>query len=71
MNTLGGSIVRQKATPEEVVKMENPVSLYHPREFNGSMYVCSHAGEILKFSDAGDYQVYVIWGGQPQCKNST
>jgi hypothetical protein len=57
--------------PEEVVKMENPVSLYHPREFNGSMYVCSHAGEILKFSDAGDYQVYVIWGGQPQCKNST
>jgi hypothetical protein len=68
MNSLGnGSLVRQKAVVEEVCKMENPVSLYNPREYNGSMYVCSHAGEILKFSDAGDYQVYVIWGGQPTC----
>lgn len=68
MNTLGnGSIVRQKALVEEVFKMDNPVSLYSPREYNGSMYVCSYAGEIFKFSDSGDYQVCVIWAGQPSC----
>jgi hypothetical protein len=67
MNTIGGSIVRQKANVEEVFKIDSPVSLYNPREYNGSLYVCSQAGEILKFSDNGDYQVYVIWGGQPTC----
>ena len=69
MNTLGnGTVVRQKGEIETVFKTENPVCLFNPREYNGSMYVCSYAGEIIKFSDSGDYQVYVIWGGQPSCK---
>ncbi len=68
MNTLGtGSIVKYRATVEQVVKIEGPVSLYNPRECNGNLYVCSHAGEIIKFTESGEYQVYVIWGGQPSC----
>jgi len=67
MNTFGVSIIRQKAVVEEVFQMEYKVSLHNPREYNGNMYVCSYAGEIIKFSDTGDYQVSIIWEGQPSC----
>jgi hypothetical protein len=68
MNSLGGgSTVKIKGVVEKVINMEGPVSLHHPRECNGSLYVCSHAGEVIKFTESGDYQVYFIWGGQPSC----
>jgi hypothetical protein len=70
MNTLGnGTIIRQKAVVEKVCEMEAPVRLFSPREYNGSIYVCSHAGEILKVNDNGEYQSCLTIGGQPNCKN--
>lgn len=69
MNMMNANIVRQKASIEKVCEIRTPVSLYSPREDSqGNMYVCSHAGEILKFSDNGDIQVFLTIGGQPNCK---
>ncbi len=68
MNSSGsGNIIKYKAILEHVVKIEGPVSLYHPRECNGNLYVCSYAGEIIKFTESGDYEVSLSWGGQPSC----
>jgi hypothetical protein len=69
MNTYSnGSIIRQKVVLEKVCELNIPISLYSPREDNnGNMFVCSHAGEILRFTDEGDIQVYLTIGGQPNC----
>jgi hypothetical protein len=71
MNSLAnGTIIRQKAYVEKVCELESPVRLSNPREFNDNLYVCSHAGEILKVNENGDCQSLVIVGGQPNCKIS-
>lgn len=69
MHTLsGGTFVRQKAIIETVFEMDTPVTLSHPREgIDGSLYVCSHGGEILKFTDEGEYGVFKTLGGMPNC----
>lgn len=68
MNTMTNNIVRQKAVVDKVCELQTPVSLYGPREDgHGNMYVCSHAGEILRFTDDGDVQVFLTIGGQPNC----
>lgn len=69
MNTLTSSIIRQKAIIEVVCEEKNvPMSLYGIREDNnGNMYVCSHAGEILRVGEDGTLQVFLTIGGQPNC----
>jgi hypothetical protein len=69
MNTLsGGTVIRHKAVAEKVFQTDVPVSLCGPREDSqGNMYVCSQAGEILKYTDGGDHQVHLTIGGQPVC----
>lgn len=69
MNTLsGGTFIRHKATLETVFQLDAPVVLSNPREDDeGNMYVCSQAGEILKFTDEGDVSSYQILGGVPSC----
>jgi hypothetical protein len=69
MNTYSsGNIIRQKVIVEKFCQCSTPISLYSPREDSkGNMYVCSHAGEILKFTDEGDIDVYLTIGGQPNC----
>ena len=70
MNTMAnGSIVRQKAVIEKVCEVNVPVSFYGLREDNlGYMYVCSHAGEILRFNENWQLEVFLTIGGQPNCK---
>ena len=69
MNSIGtATIVKQKAQVEKAFEIDVPVCLYGPREDNnGNMYVCSYAGEILRFEDGGSYQVFLTIGGQPNC----
>lgn len=68
MNAINGNIIRQKAYVETVCEMRSTVSLYAPREDSqGNMYACSHAGEILRFNDNGEFQVFLTIGGQPSC----
>jgi len=65
-----GGIFRKKVAIEKVCELNIPISLHSPREDNnGNMFVCSHAGEILRFTDEGDIQVYLTIGGQPNCIN--
>lgn len=72
MNSISNlSLVRQKATVETVFQMDVPVNLYGPREDqNGSMYVCSQVGEILKFTETGEWEIFLTIGGQPLCKST-
>ena len=67
MNTIsGGTFIKTKPKVEIVFEMETPVVLCNPREDNeGNMYVCSHAGEILKFSDDGEVSTFFTLGGMP------
>ena len=69
MNAINSNIIRQKANIETVCELRTTVSLFSPREDSqGNMYVCSHAGEILRFNDNGEVQVFLTIGGQPNCK---
>lgn len=67
MNSLSsGNCIRLKINPELVCRFDNVVSLSHPREDNdGNYYVCSHAGEIIKFNEQGKHEVLLTIGGQP------
>lgn len=67
MNSIS-TFIRQKPKIEVVFQMSSPVVLCNPREDkNGNMYVCSQAGEILKFTDDGGYTTYHTLGGMPIC----
>ena len=67
MNTIsGGTFIRTKPKLEKVFEMETPVVLCNPRgDMDGGMYVCSHAGEILKFTDDGEVSTFMTIGGMP------
>lgn len=67
MNTISsGNCVRIKINPEVVCKFDNLISLSHPREDNeGNFYVCSQAGEIIKFNEQGKHEILLTVGGQP------
>lgn len=68
MNTLTNNIVRQKANIEKVCELNAYANLQFPREDNlGNLYVASHAGEILRFNEQGEIQVFLTIGGQPNC----
>jgi sugar lactone lactonase YvrE len=69
MNTISsGTIIRQKATAEMFCRLDNPVNLFHPREdYDGNYYVCSHSGEILKFNENGNTELFITMSGQPNC----
>ena len=69
MNTISNSsIIKLKINADEICRFDNSVSLSHPREDNeGNYYVCSHAGDIMKFNEYGNSQVLLTIGGQPHC----
>lgn len=68
MNTLSQTIVRYKAQVETVFELPMKVSLSGPREDSKSnLYVCSQAGEIIKFNEKGEYSVLLSLTGQPNC----
>lgn len=69
MNTITNtSLIKIKINPEYVCIFDSTVSLSHPREDNdGNFYVCSHAGEIIKFNEYGNTQILLTIGGQPNC----
>ena len=68
MNTLSQTIVRYKANVETVFELPMKVSLGGPREDSKSnLYVCSQAGEIIKFNEKGEYSIILSLTGQPNC----
>ena len=68
MNTLSQAIVRFKAQVETVFELPMKVSLSGPREDSKSnLYVCSQAGEIIKFNEKGEYSIILSLTGQPNC----
>ena len=68
MNTLSQTIVRFKAQVETVFELPMKVSLSGPREDSKSnLYVCSQAGEIIKFNEKGEYSIILSLTGQPNC----
>jgi hypothetical protein len=68
MNTTINGIIKQKAKIVQVYKSENAVNLCGLREENETIYLCSHAGEILQLSDNGEVKVYSTIKGQPNSK---
>ena len=68
MNSLSQAIVRFKAQVETVFELPMKVSLSGPREDSKSnLYVCSQAGEIIKFNEKGEYSIILSLTGQPNC----
>ena len=67
MNLLS-QIVHFKANIETVFELPIKVSLSGPREDSKqNMYVCSKAGEIIKFDEKGEYSIILSLTGQPNC----
>ena len=67
MNSLS-QIVHFKATIETVFELPIKVSHSGPREDSKqNMYVCSKAGEIIKFDEKGEYSIILSLTGQPNC----
>ena len=68
MNSLSQTIVRYKAQVETVFEFPIKVRLSGPREdAKSNLYVCSQAGEIIKFNENGDYSIILSLPGQPNC----
>lgn len=68
MNPSSSNIIKHKAAVETVFEVPNRLELYAPREDSKSnLYVCSRAGEVIKFNEKGDYQVLFSLPGQPSC----
>ena len=67
MNSLS-QIVHFKANIETVFELPIKVCLSGPREDSKqNMYVCSKAGEIIKFDEKGEYSIILSLTGQPNC----
>ena len=67
MNSLS-QIVHYKANIETVFELPIKVCLSGPREDSKqNMYVCSKAGEIIKFDEKGEYSIILSLTGQPNC----
>ena len=67
MNSLS-QIVHFKANIETVFELPIKVSLSGPREDSKqNMFVCSKAGEIIKFTEKGEYSIILSLTGQPNC----
>ena len=67
MNSLS-QIVHLKPNIETVFELPIKVSLSGPREDSKqNMYVCSKAGEIIKFDEKGEYSIILSLTGQPNC----
>ena len=67
MNSLS-QIVHFKANIETVFEIPIKVSLSGPREDSKqNMFVCSKAGEIIKFNEKGEYSIILSLTGQPNC----
>ena len=67
MNSLS-QIVHFKPNIETVFELPIKVSLSGPREDSKqNMYVCSKAGEIIKFDEKGEYSIILSLTGQPNC----
>ena len=67
MNSLS-QIVHFKANIETVFELPIKVSLSGPREDSKqNMFVCSKAGEIIKFNEKGEYSIILSLTGQPNC----
>jgi sugar lactone lactonase YvrE len=61
-------VVHYKANIETVFELPIKVSLSGPREDSKqNMFVCSKAGEIIKFSEKGEYSIILSLTGQPNC----
>ena len=68
MNSFSHTIVRYKAQAETVFEFPIKVKLSGPREDSKSnLYVCSQAGEIIKFNEKGEYSIILSLTGQPNC----
>ena len=68
MNSFSHTIVRYKAQAETVFEFPIKVKLSGPREDSKSnLYVCSQAGEIIKFNEKGEYSIILSLTGQPSC----
>ena len=67
---MNSGIVRIQAKYEVLCEKKYPVHLYSPREnFDGEIFVCSHAGEILKFKEEEkQLETATISMGQPNSK---
>jgi len=67
MNSLS-QIVHFKANIETVFELPIKASLSGPREDSKqNMFVCSKAGEIIKFNEKGEYSIILSLTGQPNC----
>ena len=67
MNSLS-QIVHFKANIETVFELPIKASLSGPREDSKqNMFVCSKAGEIIKFDEKGEYSIILSLTGQPNC----
>ena len=67
MNSMS-QVVHYKANIETVFELPIKVSLTGPREdAKQNMYVCSKAGEIIKFNEKGEYSIILSLTGQPNC----
>jgi sugar lactone lactonase YvrE len=61
-------VVHFKANIETVFELPIKVSLTGPREDSKqNMFVCSKAGEIIKFNEKGEYSIILSLTGQPNC----
>ena len=68
MNTISQSIAKYKVQAETVFEYPIKVKLTSPREDSKSnLYVCSQAGEIIKFNEKGEYSIILSITGQPNC----
>ena len=68
MNSISQGIVHYKANIETVFELPMKVCLSGPREDSKqNMYVCSKAGEIIKFNEKGEYSIILSLTGQPNC----
>lgn len=68
MNTVSPTIVRHRANVQTVFECPSKLELYSPREDNKkNLYVCSRAGEIIKFTEKGEYSIILSLAGQPSC----
>ena len=67
MNSMS-QVVHFKANIETVFELPIKVSLTGPREDSKqNMFVCSKAGEIIKFNEKGEYSIILSLTGQPNC----
>jgi sugar lactone lactonase YvrE len=61
-------VVHYKANIETVFELPIKVSLSGSREDSKqNMFVCSKAGEIIKFTEKGEYSIILSLTGQPNC----